>query len=66
VRNNVLVIKKTFEIRVWKPRICKNFEITRTIYSSSESSEEFLVAECFTIKIKIGKKYWDLETCRKS
>ena len=25
----VLVIKKNFEIRGWRPRICKNFEITR-------------------------------------
>ena len=25
----------------------KNFEITRTIYSNSESSEQFLVTECF-------------------
>ena len=28
---NVLVIVKTFEIRGWRPRICKNFDITRTI-----------------------------------
>ena len=26
----------------WRPRICKNFEIIRTIYSNSERSEEFL------------------------
>ena len=31
----------------WRPRIFKNFEITRTIYSNSERSEQFLVAECF-------------------
>ena len=43
----VLVIEKTFGIRGWKPRICKNFEMTRTIYSNSESSEEYLVTECF-------------------
>ena len=57
----------------------KNLEITRTIYSSSERSEQFLVTECFfslfleisqiskkrTIIIQIGKYYWDLETCRK-
>ena len=56
------------------------FEITRTIYSDSERSEKFLVTECFltcswrfprfnryrTIRIEIGKIYWDLETCRKS
>ena len=35
---NVLVIQKNFE---------KNFEITRTIYSNSERSEQFLVTECF-------------------
>ena len=38
----VLVIEKN-----WRPRICKFFEIIRTIYSSSERSEEFLVTECF-------------------
>ena len=26
------------------PRVCKNFEITRTIYSNSERSEQFLNA----------------------
>ena len=39
--------RKTFEIRGWRPRICKNFEITRKMYSNSERSEEFLVTECF-------------------
>ena len=29
------------------PRICKIFDITRTIYSNSERSEQFLVTECF-------------------
>ena len=43
----VLVIEKKFEIQGWRPRICKNFEITRTIYSNSERSEELLVTECF-------------------
>ena len=56
---------------------CKFFEITRTIYSNSERSEQFLVTECFftfflevsyiqwirTIIIQIGKKQ---ETCGKS
>ena len=37
----VLVIEKNF----WK--ICKIFEITRTMYSNSERSEQFLVTECF-------------------
>ena len=36
-----------FEIRGWRPRICKNFEITKTICSNSERSEQFLVTECF-------------------
>jgi hypothetical protein len=31
----------------WRPRICKFFEITRTIYSNNERSEQFLVTECF-------------------
>ena len=39
----VLVIEKNFEIRGWRLRICKHFEITRTIYSNSERSEQFLV-----------------------
>ena len=29
------------------PRIWKTFEITRTIYSNGERSEQFLVKECF-------------------
>ena len=40
-------VRKTFEIRGWRPRFCKIFEITRTIYSNSERSEQFLVTECF-------------------
>ena len=48
--------------------------------SNSERSEQFLATECSfnlfleishiiwirTIRIQIGKNYWDLETCRKS
>ena len=34
--------RKTFEIRGWRPRICKIFEISRTIYLNSERSEQFL------------------------
>ena len=30
--------KKIFEIRGWRPWICKNFEINRTICSNSETS----------------------------
>ena len=44
---NVLVIEKTFEIRGWRLRTCKFFEITWTIYSNSERSELILVTECF-------------------
>ena len=36
-----------FEIRGWRLRICKHFEITKTIFSNSERSEHFLVTECF-------------------
>ena len=43
---NVPVIEKKFEIRGWRPRIFK-IEITRTIYSNSERSQQFLVTECF-------------------
>ena len=43
----VLLFEKTFEIQGWRPKICKNFEIARTIYSNSESSEKILVTECF-------------------
>ena len=39
--------RKTFEIWGWRPRICKLFEITWTIYSNSERPEQFLVTECF-------------------
>ena len=38
---------KTFEIQGWRLRIYKNFDITKTIVSISERSEEFLVTECF-------------------
>ena len=37
-----LLWEKTFEIRSWRPRIRKIFEITRTIYSNSERSEQVL------------------------
>ena len=40
-------MRKTFEIRGWWPRICKTFEIIRTIYSNNERSEQFLVTERF-------------------
>ena len=46
---NVLVIKKTFEIRGWSPRICKKFEITRTICTDSEKSEQFMATECLVL-----------------
>ena len=43
----VLAIEKNFEIRGWRPRICNIFEITRTIHSNSETSEQFLATEFF-------------------
>jgi hypothetical protein len=39
----VLVIKKNFEIWGQRPRICKNFEITRTICSNSEGENSFFL-----------------------
>ena len=39
--------RRTFEIRGWTLKICKNFEITRTICWNSERSEQFLVIEYF-------------------
>ena len=49
------------------------FEITRTIYSNIESSEQVLFTEClFLISNELEQlefkleKNWDLETCRKS
>ena len=45
--SDLLWLKKKIEIRDWRPRIRKIFEITRTIYSNSERSEQFLVTECF-------------------
>ena len=46
-KRNVLVMKKTVETWSWRPRLCKIFEITRTIHSNSKRSEYFLVIECF-------------------
>ena len=43
----VVLIEKNFWNSRLKARICKKFEITGTIYSSSERSEQFLVTECF-------------------
>ena len=39
--------RKSYEMKSWRPRICKFFEINRTIYSNSERSEQLLVTECF-------------------
>ena len=39
--------RKTFEIWGWRSRICKFSVITRTNYSNSEWTEQFLVTECF-------------------
>ena len=78
-KNVVVIEKQNWNSRL-RPRICKKFEITRTICWKSKRSEQFFVTECLfilflevsqiwlirTIKIQIGKKCWDLETCRKS
>ena len=44
----VLGFEKNFEIQGWKTRICKMFEITRTVHSNSEKLEQFFVTECFS------------------
>ena len=82
VRKIVLVIEKSFwnsRLKAWE--FAKILEITRTIYSNSERSEQFLVTGWFfltcswrfliskkleQLEFKLEKKYWDLETCRKS
>ena len=43
VKKMFLWSRKTFEIRGWSLRIFNCFEITRTIYSNSERSEQFLI-----------------------
>ena len=73
--------EKMFEIRGWRLRICKIFEINKTIYLNSEWSVQFLKQNAFltcswrffrssklsrTIRIQIGKKNWNLETYRKN
>ena len=40
-------LRKTFEIRGWRQRIFKFFEITWTICWNIDRSEHFLVTECF-------------------
>ena len=40
-------VRIQFDIRDWRPRICKYFEITRTIYSNSERLEQFLKQDAF-------------------
>ena len=70
--------KETFEIRGWRPRICKIFEITRTIHSNSERLEQFLKQNAFLthswrflrsnyleqLEFKSEKNSWDVEKCR--
>ena len=51
-------LRKTFEIRGWRLRIYKKFEITRTICSNSESSEQFLTCSWrFLISNKLEELY---------
>ena len=90
-RNNGILFPKLFWLSVRKRssarekqlnfkadslRICKKFEITRTIYLISESSEQFLKQNAFStcswsflrskkleqFKFKLEKNNWDLET----
>ena len=64
--------EKLFEIRGWRPRICKFFEITRTIYSNSERSEQFLEQKNFLTcywslvlnNLRIRTNNWDVENYR--
>ena len=63
-KKNVLVIEKNFWNSRLKAENLKFFEITRTIYSSSERSEQFLVTECFLTcswKFLISNKLEKLE-----
>ena len=69
---------KTFEIWGWRPRICRNFEITRTMKQWKVST--MFETECFynlfleisqiwiirKIRIQIGKNNLDSETYWKS
>ena len=55
--------EKLLKFEAEGPRICKIFEITGTIYSNSERSEQFLVTECFfnflkSNKLEQLKLYW--------
>ena len=64
------LLKFEFEGR----QFAKDFEVSRTIYSNSERSEEFLIRNPFSTfsdklkknEIKIGKINLDWETWRKS
>jgi hypothetical protein len=56
VKKKILVIEKK-KIRGWSSRICINFEITRKICWKSESSEQFLVTECY-FNFKSIMEFW--------
>ena len=71
--------KKNLEIRGRRPEIWTIFEeqFIQTVkgqnnfwfqYAFLACSWRFLISNelCRKIRIQIGKKYWDLETCRKS
>ena len=72
------MIKKTFEIQ---DRSCQEFakllrSLEQLIQRVKGQNNFWYVTECLfpevshiqqrTVRIQIGKKYWDLETCRKS
>ena len=62
--------EKLLKFKAEVREFAKKFEITRTIYSNSERSEQVLVTGCFlTVPgcFSYLTNYWDLgETCRKS
>ena len=54
---NVLVIEKS-----WRPRICKIFAITRTIYSNSERSLQFLKQNAGFFFLAVGQNNFGNKT----
>ena len=51
--------RKPFEIRGWRLRICKNFEIIRTIYSNSAQWSSLVLQGHFWILINFFKPEFD-------
>ena len=58
-KNIGVVIEKNFwNSRLKAKNLQKKFQITRTIYSDSERSEQFLVTECFFNLFLKGSQIW--------